>query len=173
MYKTFLDFATKTSTDLGVAEPVLPRPRKVSRRLDDGTSQCYQSSSVQEHYTRLYYETIDLAITSIKDQPGFHMYRNLETVLVNAANKKEYIKQLKEILPFYSDDFNEAELQTQLQIFGESFNVANSDERDQYSLQQVLAHLRSLTIGERMFFGQLCRVAHLILYSDACNKCSE
>ena len=31
-----LDFATKTSTDLGVAEPALPRPRKVSRRLDDG-----------------------------------------------------------------------------------------------------------------------------------------
>ena len=168
-YKTFLDFATKTSTDLGVAEPVLPRPRKVSRRLGDGASQCYQSSSVQEHYSRLYYEAMDLAITSIKDrfdQPGFHMYRNLEThrektrriileslrdwtvkitrvcsitqwfyrrfkilykiktlirpiffpvtVLVNAANKKEYIEELKEILAFYSDDFNEAELRTQI-----------------------------------------------------------
>ena len=176
MYKTFLDFATKTSTDLGVAEPVLPRPRKVSRRLDDGASQCYQSSSVQEHYSRLYYEAMDLAKTSIKDrfdQPGFHMYRNLETVLVNAANKKEYIEELKEILAFYSDDFNEAELRTQLQIFGESFKVVNSDERDQYSLQQVLAHLRSLTIGERMFFGQLCRVAHLILVMPATNAVSE
>ena len=63
---------------------------------------------------------MDLAITSIKDQfdqPGFHMYRNLETVLINAANKREYIEELKEILAFYSDDFNEAELRTQLQIF--------------------------------------------------------
>ena len=67
-YKTFLDFATKTSTDLGVAEPALPRPRKVSRRLDDGASQCYQSPSVQEYYSHLYYEAMDLAITSIKDQ---------------------------------------------------------------------------------------------------------
>ena len=105
----------------------LPRPRKVYRRLDDGASQCYQSPSVQEHYSRLYYEAMDLAITSIKDRfdpPGFHMYRNLETVLVNAANKKEYIEELKEILAFYSDDFNEAELRTQLQIFGESFKIA-------------------------------------------------
>ena len=53
VYKTFLDFATKTSTDLGVAEPVLPGPRKVCRQLDDGTSQCYQSSSVQDASRRL------------------------------------------------------------------------------------------------------------------------
>ena len=125
---------------------------------------------------RLYYEAMDLAITIIKDrfdQPGFHMYRNLETVLVNAANKKEYIEQLKEILAFYRDDFNEAELRTQLHIFGESCKVVNSDERDQYSLQQVLAHFRSLTIGERMFFGQLCHVAHLILVMPATNAVSE
>ena len=41
------------------------------------------------YYSRLYYEAMDLAMTSIKDrfdQPGFHMIRNLETVLVNAAN---------------------------------------------------------------------------------------
>ena len=54
---------------------------------------------------------MDLTITSIKDrfdQPGFHMYRNLETVLVNAANKKEYI-EINISLQVYSDDFNEAE----------------------------------------------------------------
>ena len=50
-YKTFLDFATTTSTDLGVAWPALPRSRKVSRQLDDGASQCYQSPSVQQHYS--------------------------------------------------------------------------------------------------------------------------
>ena len=70
------------------------------------------------------------------------MYRSLETVLVNAANKKDI---LKELLAFYSDDF----------------------------LQHVLAHLRSLTIGERMFFGQLCRVAHLILVMPETNAVRE
>ena len=54
------------------------------------------------------------------------MYRNLETLLVNAAKKKEYTEEFKKkILAFYSDDFNEAELQAQLQIFGESFKVSN------------------------------------------------
>ena len=53
------------------------------------------------------------------------------------------------------------------------YKVANSDERDQHSLQQVLAHLRSLTIGERMFFGQLCCVANLILVMPATNAVSE
>ena len=41
------------------------------------------------------HEAIDLAITRIKDrfdQPGFHMYRNFETVLVNAANKSNILK---------------------------------------------------------------------------------
>ena len=61
-------------------------------------------------------------------------------------------------------------MRAQLQIFGESFKVANSDERDRYSLQHVLAHLRSLTCGERMFFGQLCRVAHLILVMPAVSE---
>ena len=43
-----------------LAQISLPRPRKVSRRLDDGASQCYKSPSVQEHYSRLYNEAMDL-----------------------------------------------------------------------------------------------------------------
>ena len=56
-----------------------------------------------------------------------------------------------------------AKLRTQLQIFGESFKGANSDERDQYSLQHVLAHLGPLTIGERMFLGHECTIHCLCL----------
>lgn len=45
-------------------------------------------------------EAIDLAITSIQDhfdQPGYPIYRNLETLLLKAVNKEDYSVELQEV----------------------------------------------------------------------------
>ena len=48
----------------------------------------------------------DLAINIIQyrfDQPGYRIYRNLEAVLLNAANEKDYSIELSEVVSLYKD----------------------------------------------------------------------
>ena len=82
-------FRELTGTNL----PVLPRKRKAPQRFEVGSSEGSHSATVEDHYRRQYFEVLDNAIESISDrfdQPGYRMYRNLECLLVNAANGKEF-----------------------------------------------------------------------------------
>jgi len=48
-------------------------------------------------------------------------YQNLEELLIKAANKEDYTKELGEVVSFYGDDFDDNELCTELDIFSSSF----------------------------------------------------
>ena len=61
-------------------------------------------------------------ITDRFDQPGYAMYQKLETLLLKAANRKDFSTEIKEVLSVYGDDFNEMELSTHLEIFGTNFD---------------------------------------------------
>ena len=57
--------------------------------MEVGSAEGYHSASVQEYYRQLYFEALDLVITGITDhfdQPGHVIYKNLEGLLVKAAN---------------------------------------------------------------------------------------
>ena len=63
---------------------------------------------------------MDLAISSIQDrfnQPGYAIYKNLESLLLKVANQGDYSAKLQEVVSFYGDDVTEVKLTTQLQIF--------------------------------------------------------
>ena len=82
-------FRELTGTNL----PVLPRKRKAPQRFEVGSSEDSHSATVEHHHRRQYFEVLDNAIESISnhfDQLGYRMYRNLECLLVNAANGKEF-----------------------------------------------------------------------------------
>lgn len=67
-------------------DSTLPRKKKTPRQFEVGSS---VSDFPSYHYKRIYFEAFDLVINCIKnrfDQPGYLMYRNLETVLISAAN---------------------------------------------------------------------------------------
>jgi len=56
------------------------------------------------------------------NQPaGYLTYQNLEELLIKAANKEDYTKELGEVVSFYGDDFDDNELCTELDIFSSSF----------------------------------------------------
>ena len=105
------------------------------------------------------------------DQPGYAIYRNLESLLLKAANQENYSTELQEVIAFYGNDFNESELSTQLQIFGTNF--AREAQPGKVTLQEVFTFLRSLSEGQRAFFRQVCFVARLILVMPATNASSE
>ena len=41
---------------------------------------------MEDHYRLQYFEVLDIAIAHITDQPGYAVYKNLERLLVKAAN---------------------------------------------------------------------------------------
>ncbi len=90
-------------------EPVLPRKRKTPRRFKVGEGDSSHSSTVEDHYRKLYFEALDLAINCIQDrfnQPGYKLYQTLEELIVKAANKEDYSEQLHKVVAFYGSDFD-------------------------------------------------------------------
>ena len=108
---------------------------------------------------------------SIEDrfkQPGYLIYQNLEELITKAANNSDYTTELKEVLSFYSNDFDATKLSTQLEVLSASFTT---DEHT--SLKDVLTFLRTLSTGQRSLFNQVCKVANIILVMPATNAASE
>ena len=97
----------KAATDLDVSEPKLPRQRKTPRRFETGSGEHYFPQTVEEHYRKYYYEVLDLMVTSIKkrfDQPGFGTYKNLQNLLIKAANQENFENEFKNVAGFYDSD---------------------------------------------------------------------
>ena len=102
----------------------MPRKRKAPRRIETGEGDAYHSPTVEIYYRRIYFETLDLATTSITDrfnQPGCVILQNLEEQLLKAANAEDYSSHLKVVIDFYGDDINMSDLSTQLEILSSNF----------------------------------------------------
>ena len=98
-------FRECTNTNL----PILPWKRKAPRRFEIGTGEGTHSATVEDHYRQAYFEILDLAIAGISNrfnQPGCAIYNSLESLLVSAANNKQFNEQLTEVVAFYEDDFD-------------------------------------------------------------------
>jgi len=118
---------------------------------------------------------LDLAISSIQDhfdQPGYAMYKNLECLLLKAANQADYSAELQEVVSFYGDDINEVDLTTQLQILSARFAKDFQSDRP-FNLKMVLSFLHDLSTGQCIFYEQVCNVAHLVIVIPATNAASE
>lgn len=156
----------------GTNFPVLPRKRKAPQRFEVGSSEGSHSATVEDHYRRQYFEVLDNAIESISDrfdQPGYRMYRNLECLLVNAANGKEFEHFFESVTSFYKKDFDQALLSAQLQ----NLRICFVDSDKIVSLGECVAFLRDLSLSQKSFFSEVCRLARLILVMPATNAVSE
>ena len=145
----------------GTNLPVLPRKRKTPQRFEVGSAEGYHSATVQDHYRCQYYEVLDTAIESISDrfdQPGYRMYRNLECLLVDAANGKEFGEFFESVTLFYKEDFDRALLSAQLQNLRTCF--VHSDKI--VSLEECIAFLCDLSVPQKSFFSEVCRLVRLV-----------
>lgn len=73
---------------------------KAPKWFETGDGDGYHSPSVEERYRRQYYEAVDSAVSSIIDrfdQPGYAMYKRLETLLLKAANRNDFSTEIKEV----------------------------------------------------------------------------
>ncbi|XP_028403931.1 uncharacterized protein LOC114526518 [Dendronephthya gigantea] len=73
-----------------VEEAVLPRQRKVPRRLQDGDAVEHQHDSVKSLFRARYYEAIDLILAELNrqfDERSYAPLQHIEDVILNAANR--------------------------------------------------------------------------------------
>ena len=132
-----------------MSKPTLPRRRNVPRRFDEGKVDNYvYPSTPEDHYRQIYFEAIDLIVNCITDrfnQPGFCIYQHVESLLLKAANCKEYQSELKFVLEFYGPDLDETSLTTQLEVFS---TTCKSRSQEEYRLSDMVKLFKSLSSSQ-------------------------
>ena len=109
-FSTFYQGILRESEGL-TDEPVLPRYRRIPRRLDDGASP-HRYTTSEERYRHAYFEALDQACGELEnrfDQSDLTIIHDIEALLVNAANGEaireisiDVIKCFEERLMFLS-----------------------------------------------------------------------
>ena len=157
-----------------VNEPTLPRRRKVPRRFEEGREDSYSYPlTPEDHYRHIYFEAIDLIVNCITErfnQPGFLIYQHVESLLLKAANCKEYQSELKFVLEFYGSDLDGSSLATQLEIFS---TACKSSSQDVYKLSDIVKFFKTLTPSQIELMSQVCKAFRLLLVMPATNAASE
>ena len=108
----FWEAAKKRAEQLEIAEPKLPRKRKLPDYYDGtntGNATPHFHDSLKDSYRAIYFETYDSIIGFIQrrfDQPDYHTYMYLQETLIKAAVSEDYEENLKKVCQFY-DDINQ------------------------------------------------------------------
>ena len=155
--------------DIGIDDPVVPRVRVKNPKYFTNTV-VEPEISPRVHYQKIRLEAIEKLIDFIKDrfdQPSYHIYVNLENLIVNAAQKKPYEENLKNVLKFYHSDFDPEKLKVQLASF--SHNYQEEDK----SLQGIIKYFEKLSPGMKTFYSEIYKIIQLILIIPASNASSE
>ena len=77
----FLEIVKCDCDRLDTDQPTLARKRKAPKCFEVGEGDRYHSPTVQDYFRMIYYEALDLAVSSIQErfnQPGYAIYSNLD-----------------------------------------------------------------------------------------------
>ena len=152
----------------------MPRRRKVPRRFEEGREDTHSyPSTPEDHYRKIYFEEIDLIVNCITDrfnQPGFLIYQHVESLLLKAANCKEYQSELKFVLEFYGSDLDGSSLSTQLEVFS---TTCKTKSQEVYRFSDMVKLFKSLTPSQIELMSQVCEAFKLLLVMPATNAVSE
>ena len=107
---------------------MLPRQRNIPRRVHDGEPQ-HRFKSVEDIYRKEYFEIIDSTIGGLERrfmQPHFDIVRNIESVLIDSANRKA-TTLTTEFVSLYANDIDMEKLQLQLKLLPDAVKTAGPD----------------------------------------------
>ena len=108
-------------------------------------------------------------IKSRFDQPSYNTFTMDESLLLKSAKKEDYSEELKFVLDFYHNDFNESSLQLHLQLLGMSTQSNGSNP----TLFDIIDFLRSLSLSKTAAMSEVCTLAKLTVVSPATNAVSQ
>ncbi len=157
-----------------IADPVLPRKRKIPQRFEDGSTGHFFETP-EDHYRKIFYEAYDNVINGIEvrfDQEDFKIYVNLQEVILRSFNGVENADTLEKTMEMYKGDFDEFCLETQLKLLPSvaqdaGYQVGKVDVAD------ALKILRNLDVAEKRLLSEVIILAKLLLVAPATNAVSE
>ena len=156
--------------DIDVAEPLLPRKRKMPKRYEVGSAPSEFPACPKDYYRRIYFEGLDLIIQSIAErfeQPGYLLYQHLQELLIKAIKKEDFTSELEFVCTFYGSDLNPANLEMQLKML--SKNISD----DRIDIFDVKKYFQSALPAVRSLFNEVVLILKLILVLPATNAASE
>ena len=168
-FNLFWKYLEKKSSDLDVAGPVLPCRRRVPRRFEVGEGDPEYPSTVEDHYKRIYFEVIDILVSSIQGQfhqKAFKCFKNLRLLLLLAEFPENEMVQV--IIAFHGSDLNKELLITQL-----SSLHSTTDKESISDLTSVFSYLKRRSNIEKEYYSEVIKLAKLILVMPATNALSE
>ena len=114
------------ASEFNIDKPLLPRKRKRPSRYELGSAEPTFPETIEEHYRQIYFNSLDCTVACIEfrfSQPGYKVYSQMESLLVNAANSKDFSKQFDAVCFFLGDGTDKMLLQIQLQTFSTFPNI--------------------------------------------------
>ena len=108
-FDLFWESTRKRAQSLEVDEPRLPRWCKLPRRYDEGLSDGDFHDTPASFYKQKYFEALDLMINCIErrfDQPGYHIFQSMESLLIKACMQDDFESELKDVYETYQDDLD-------------------------------------------------------------------
>jgi hypothetical protein len=151
------------SAELSIDEPVLPRQRRPPRRLDGG-AEPHQDQDCKEFYRRIYYSTIDAALSCLKNRfqsPAFTVARNIEAAVVQALST-DISPSLDAIVQHFGQDLEEKRLRLHLSMLRD---VCSQPSPSTLSIQCIndVVHLMQQKPEWLQLFPELAKLLRLFL----------
>ena len=175
-FKGFYARVRQDEARFQVDPPTLPRKRKAPRRFEIGSSDGTFHTTVEDHYRQIYYEALDFVVEAIGDrfdQPGYHVYQNLEELVLKACKGEAYQNELEAVLAVYKDDLSKVELEAQLPLLKSLCKDVCKELQKNFSVHDAVQVLSKLSCAERTAFSGVCSVMKLLLVLPATNATSE
>ena len=128
-FHTFYQSVVNEASDYTLS-PVLPRQRKVPRRIDDGAPS-HTFSSPEDYYRKQYYEVMDTLTEEMArrfDQATFLLLQEMERLLIDSCNgiRVTASSNFKEM---YGSDLNVNTLTVQLSMLPDVVATANDEHQ--------------------------------------------
>ena len=156
---SFYEVVKTASTDL-TDEPCLLRHRKVPKCYD-GCAPAHRYANPKERYRQAYFEILELAAGEVErrfDQVDLKIIKEIEELLLNAANGKVVQSLPSTVLEYVGKDFDQERLKYQLSFIPDMIKTATDG-----SIKNV-THIRTIadiTQRSSIYQGMLSEVFKL------------
>ena len=161
-FENMWSITLETQRNLDIDDP------KESRRKVSG-----KQFTVKDAYRAIYFEVYDFVVTGIRErfnQNDFLVYKDMQSLLLKAANKACYEEEFNRVSQIYSDDIDCYLLSVQLKLLAVATEDAGYKE-GQVDLMKVMHILRNFVSKEAI--SQVLILAKLLLVVPATNATSE
>ena len=179
-FDLFYETVTKSASLIDfVSAPTASRKRKrpkydILQFLEGNprsSEEAYYPESTHAHFKAIYFEAIDVIVSSIKErfeQPGFKIFTEVEQLLLKSISKKPAEDELQTVKTSFRDDFDDQSLPYELELLPTIFSGFKP-----VKFSDVVDVIQSLSNEKRKLIKNVVIIIRLILTRGATSATPE